>query len=434
MTTDSATEPSSQPHPRLLLHPPAGYLRVLFALLMSATVFEGYDITIFHLCTPDIAHSFAIGDAAVGTIATLVRFGGILSFVLVASADLYGRKPIIWIAVLLYAAFTMMTALSRGMIEFTIFQSAAQMFLATEFAVAVTIVSEEFPDQVRGRAIAGLLTVAFLGVAFAAVAYAYVAPSRWGWRGMYLIGVAPLVLAFVVRRWLRETMRYQAIEFERQERGGVKSGVAAQLRDFAREIAGPYRGRLVVVALLWNAIGVIGGPTITFFSLFARQVHHWSAAQVSIAIVLAYLMGSAGSLLSGFAMDRIGRRMTTAIFFVCSGAAMAFMFQAPNFRSLMAGIIATMFSYQAARTAASALSTELFPTEIRAAGYSLAVQVLGQLGWALSPFLVGRLSIHLGLAGAASIFAVGPVLGAILVFGWIPETRGRSLEEISPGA
>ena len=30
------------------------YLGVLLALLMSATVFEGYDVTIFHLCTPDI--------------------------------------------------------------------------------------------------------------------------------------------------------------------------------------------------------------------------------------------------------------------------------------------------------------------------------------------------------------------------------------------
>ena len=34
------------------------YLWMLLALLMSATVFEGYDVTIFHLCTPDIARSF----------------------------------------------------------------------------------------------------------------------------------------------------------------------------------------------------------------------------------------------------------------------------------------------------------------------------------------------------------------------------------------
>ena len=46
--------------------PSRRYLRGLFAMLMSATIFEGYDITIFHLCTPDIARTFHMGDPAVG--------------------------------------------------------------------------------------------------------------------------------------------------------------------------------------------------------------------------------------------------------------------------------------------------------------------------------------------------------------------------------
>jgi len=38
--------------------PERRYLWALLAMLMSATIFEGYDITIFHLCTPDIARTF----------------------------------------------------------------------------------------------------------------------------------------------------------------------------------------------------------------------------------------------------------------------------------------------------------------------------------------------------------------------------------------
>ncbi|MGA2871591.1 MAG: hypothetical protein ABSF34_20810, partial [Verrucomicrobiota bacterium] len=54
---------------------PSRYLAALFAMLMSATIFEGYDITIFHLATPEIARTFHLADPAIGLMATLVRFG-----------------------------------------------------------------------------------------------------------------------------------------------------------------------------------------------------------------------------------------------------------------------------------------------------------------------------------------------------------------------
>jgi MFS transporter, putative metabolite:H+ symporter len=426
------SSPSATAPTQIQFHPPRRYLRLMFALLMSATIFEGYDITIFHLCTPYIMKTFAMSDREIGFVATLVRFGGILSFGIVASADLYGRRPILSITVVFYTLFTLATALSRGMITFTIFQAAAQLFLAAEFGVAVTMVSEEFPDETRGRAIAALHTVAFLGVAAAAALYPLVAPSGWGWRGMYLLGIVPLLLTAFLRRGLRETMRFQAMDAARKIAGAAREKLLAKLRSSVAEFAGPYRKRLILIAILWNSIGFVGGPTITFFSLLAIRDHHWTAAQVGLALIIAYLMGSVGSLLSGYAMDRIGRRMTTAVFYLASAISMAIMFGSGWHGSVRFGIVATQFAYQAARTATSALSAELFPTEIRASGYSLTVQVIGQLGWTLSPLLIGMLSVPLGgIGNAASVFALGPIVGAIAI-GYVPETRGKTLEEISP--
>src|SRR5258708_32096711 len=130
---------------------PRRYLVALFAMLMSATIFEGYDITIFHLCTPDIARTFHLGDPVIGLIATIVRFGGMLSFFVVILADRMGRKPIISTTVLCYTVLTLLTALSTGVVTFTLFQSSSQIFLAAEFGVAVTMISEEFPETMRGR-------------------------------------------------------------------------------------------------------------------------------------------------------------------------------------------------------------------------------------------------------------------------------------------
>ncbi len=409
------------------------YLWALLGMLLSATIFEGYDITIFHLCTPDIARTFGMSDAAVGAMATTVRLGGILSFFVVTLADCFGRKRVLANTVLCYALFTLLTALSTGVLSFTLFQSAAQIFLAAEFGVAVIMIGEEFPEDRRARAISLLLMVAFLGVATAGLLYGLVADSRWGWRGMYFLGITPLLLIAWLRRRMRETARFAALEQQRQSHGLARRAIFEPLCRCMAPAAGPWTARMLLVSMLCNCIGLAGGPTISFFSLYAKRDHHWSSAQVGVAVVFAYLLGTAGTLISGQLLDRIGRRKTTSAFCVMTALGMAGLFQSSTRISILLAFMATMFSYQGARTATSALSSELFPTGARATGFSLTVQVIGQLGWTLAPVLAGMLSrVVDGLGNAASLFAVGPLIGALLVLGYVPETRGIALEELSP--
>ena len=409
------------------------YLLALLGMLLSATIFEGYDITIFHLCAPDIARTFYLSDAAVGAIATIVRFGGILSFFVVSLADSFGRKRVLANTVLCYGFFTLLTALSRGVLTFTLFQGAAQVFLAAEFGVAVIVIGEEFPEKWRARAISLLLMVAFFGVATAGLLYGRVADSRWGWRGMYFLGITPLLLIAWLRQGMQETARFTALEEERKHRGLTRPAIFEPLRHCVEPTAGPWAGRMLLVSALCNCIGLAGGPTISFFSLYAKRDHHWSSGQVGTAVIFAYLLGTVGTLLSGQLLDRVGRRATTTAFCVMTAVAMALLFQSNSRNSILLSFMATMFAYQGARTATSALSSELFPTHARATGFSLTVQVVGQLGWTLAPVLAGILSELVGgLGNAASLFAVGPLLGAVLVLCFIPETRGKTLEELSP--
>src|SRR5205807_9132934 len=135
-----------------------------------------------HLCTPDIARTFHLDDRAVGLMASIVRLGGMIAFVVVMASDRVGRKPIVAMTVLLYAVFTFLTAISRGMATFTLFQAGAQIFLSAEFGVAIIMITEEFPDSARGRGVALLHMVGLLGVVAGGRLYGYVADSRFGWR------------------------------------------------------------------------------------------------------------------------------------------------------------------------------------------------------------------------------------------------------------
>jgi MFS family permease len=409
------------------------YLVTLFIALMSATVFDGYDTAIFHLCTPDIAKTFHMSDPAIGMMATTVRFGGMLSLLVVFFADCIGRKPVISITVLAYALFTLFTALSSGVASFTLFQTCAQIFLVAEFGVAITMIAEEFPDESRGRAISGLHIVSLIGVTVAGLLYGHFVETRWGWRGLYFLGLGPLLLIAYLRRRVKETGRFEAMQSERRRATKGYSDIRASASELFRAFTGPYRARVLLVAGLWNSIGLIGGPMISFFSLYARRDHHWKSHQVGYAIIVAYMLGAVGSLIAGQLMDRIGRKITACIFYLGAAASMVVLFTAQTFGVMFVAEVLTMFCYQASRAATSAISTELFPTEIRATGYSLCVQAFGQIGWALAPIIIGLASKPMGgLGNAAALFAIGPLFGVLLIALLVPETLGKTLEELSP--
>ncbi len=409
----------------------ANYLWMLLGLLMSVTIFEGYDVTIFHLCTPDIARSFHLDNRAIGTLASLVRLGGMAAFLLVMASDRVGRKPIVSGTVLFYTLFTLLTALSTGLGSFTIFQSLAQLFLSAEFSIAIIMVSEEFPDNLRGRGIAALQTVGLFGVVAGGELYGVVADSRWGWRGMYFIGILPLLLVAFLRRGLKETARFEAFKASRVVTANWLSEIGAALRTAIEPIRGPYRSRVLLVALLWNCVGIVGSPAVTFFSLYAKRDHHWTSSQIGHAVVLAYVIGALGNIVAGWALDRIGRKPTTGTSYVVGAFAILALFQTESHSAMLTALVITVFAFQCARTATATYSAELFPTEIRATSYSMTVQLFGQIASLLTPFTIGALSNSVGgLGNAVAIVSIGPVIGALLVWRFAPETRGLTLEQL----
>lgn len=436
MAAEPLPGPASEPETSAGFLPADRYLWMLLGLLMSVTIFEAYDVTIFHLCTPDIARTFHLDDRAVGLMASLVRLGGMAAFVVVMLSDRIGRKPVVSATVLFYALFTFFTAISRGLASFTLFQGCAQIFLSAEFGVAVIMISEEFPDSARGRGVAILHMTGLLGVVAGGELYGIVADSRFGWRGMYLIGILPLLLVAFLRRNVRETRRFEELRASRSaEQIADLKKLGASIRQAIAPFRGPYRGRLLLVALLWNSVGVVGAPAVTFFSLYAKRDHHWTSPEIGHAVVLAYLVGTLGHLVAGWMLDRVGRRITTSLSYVVGAAAIVMLFQTASHNAMLTSMVITVFAFQGARTATATYSAELFPTEIRATSYSLTVQLLGQIAALFTPFTIGALSRSLGgLGNAVAVVAVGPVIGALLVMIFAPETRGLRLEELATAA
>src|SRR5207245_2885606 len=129
-----------------------------------------------------------------------------------------------------------------------------------------------------------------------------------------------------------------------------------------------------------------------------------------------YAIGMLGHLLTGYMLDRVGRKLTTCAAYIVGAVAILILFQASGHTAMLVALIVTVFAFQGARTATATYSAELFPTEIRATSYSLTVQVLGQFATLLTPITIATLSTPPGVLGnAADIVAFSPVIRAAVV-------------------
>ncbi len=140
------------------------YLRLLLLLLLTASFFDGYDGGILDIIKPQIQDTYGLTEAALAWVTFGVKLGAVFAFFVALSADWVGRRPILLWSVIGYTIFTGLTAFAPNVYFFTCFQFAAQIFLGAEYAVAVTMISEEFPPTQRGRALGKFTLVTAAGV------------------------------------------------------------------------------------------------------------------------------------------------------------------------------------------------------------------------------------------------------------------------------
>ena len=101
----------------------------------------------------------------------------------------------------MYTFFTVLTAFSQGLVDFGIYQFMARVFLVAEWGgVAAVILAEELPARIRAFGIAIVQLAAAAGAIISAVLFPAISASDFGWRGLYLVGIIPLLLIIWLRR------------------------------------------------------------------------------------------------------------------------------------------------------------------------------------------------------------------------------------------
>ena len=393
----------------------------LLGLVTLGMFFEQYDLSLISSAVRHISEDLQIGVSESGFYLSAIRFGALFTFAIVPFADRVGRRRIFILSLAGMSLATLASGLSQTAAQFTLCQMIARAFMHSSVAVAVVMLAEEFPANHRGWAIGVMGAVGGFGFGLGAAVFAAIDVLPYGWRAMYAIGIVPVLLLPALRRDLVETRRFREHQAESDE-GEAGLGSVVQL---AREH--PRRAGVLGVAGLGLATAVIA--TFQYASWFVREVHGLEPYQYSLIVMLGGGVGIIGNVVGGRLGDRFGRRGVGMTAFTLLPLGAIVFFFGPTW-SLWIGFALIVFLNSSGEVMLRALSSELFPTSQRAAasGWLVVVQVLG---WTLGLFVVGLRTETIGDLSATVAILSGASLVAAIALVFLPETRGRELEEIA---
>jgi MFS family permease len=349
--------------------------------------------------------------------------GGVLFGIL---ADRFGRTRTLVFTILTYALFTGLAAVSATWWQLALLRFLTALGIGGEWAAGAALVAEVWPEEKRARA-AGLLQSAWAG-GFLVAAVVSLLMRHFDWRLIFLVGVAPAIVAMIVRLWVKEPERWV-----KARAAELQSGTA-RVRRLAELFApGLRRSTLVGSALAFVAVFGLWGATNWTPTLIRAlpDLRSLSApeltSRVSYATILLNVGALGGYLSFGPLADRLGRRAAFALMCLGSLVMLPITFLTPKAYSHVLVLLPLLgFFNNGIFSGFPIYLPELYPTRIRATGAGFCFNV-GRLLASTGPFLTGYLVAALGSFGrAASVIALIYVAG-LLVLPFAPETRGKPL-------
>lgn len=382
-------------------------------------------------------------------------------------AERYGRRPILLLSAVLFAISSGMTGWATSFASFITWRIAGGIAIGLSSNLSPMYISEISPAAQRGRLVSLNQFAIVVGILLAQVANWLIArpidaaalpPDSWnvqfGWRWMFTAVAAPAVVFMIASAFLPESPRWllarrrerDAVQVLRRIGGeayasaevvSVRQALVAETEERStwRELVRPPVRRILLVGMALAALQQWTGINVLFN--YAAEVYRsagYGANDIFLNIVITGAINLAFTVLSMLLVDRIGRR--PLMLFGCAGIGVCHLLCALAYHSHMRGSAVLVLTLSAIACYALTLApvtwvliAEIFPNRVRSQGVSLAVSAL----W-ISAFLLTYsfpvLNRTLGSAG--TFFGYGAIClgGCALVRRSVPETRGRSLEQI----
>ena len=423
-----------------------------FAPLVLGLIMLGdsWDSIVIAYVMPSLRLEWGLTPLHIGTIIS-AGYGGqfIGSLVLGPAAERFGRMPVFNVAIVAMCLLSAACALAPGREIFLALRFLEGVAIGGALPVCISYVNELAPTTTRGRYFSVFQFIMVSGYSLASIASAYVIPA-FGWRAMFYIGAAPILLIPLVLLTLPESPRWLAKIGRVGAANKALSGLGAapvaerlphERADASQRIpilglfAPAYRRRTVVVSTLWFFASMVSFGLATWAPSLYVEVFHLKIEDALRYSALAGAIYLFVPLVFAGVIDRYGRRWPAIVGAALSCACLVGLVLIDHTQT---PLVVTLITTGWVAAAAGSIilwpySAEIFPTHIRSTGLGLASS-LARGASMLTPLAVAGVLTATG--SVRVVFGLLAVCAVIVTLVWLlftRETARRSLEELSGG-
>lgn len=446
----------------------------LIAITLVATLgglLFGFDMAVISGVLPFVKQQFSLSPAAEGWFVSSALVGCIIGVAFAGElSDRFGRKKLLMLSALLFLCSAIGTA---GSIDYTLLILARMMGgmgVGVASIVAPLYISEIAPAAIRGRLVtcyqlaitAGILVAYLTNAGLLSLSLTYQHQSlgellnyiviQEVWRSMLGLGVIPSLLFLIGLCFVPESPRWLIYQGREQEGINILTRISGSasaaadvflLKKTPKQESGSYKElfakemrRPLLIGLLLPLFSQFSGINAIIY--YGPRILNDAGINITNALSGQIIFGLANflfTLIAVWKVDQMGRRPLYIIGSV--GATISLFFTgwcfysgATNSIALVISIILFLACFAfSIGPLKFVIASEIFPTRIRGRAMGLSIMIM----W-IADTIVGQLTpLLLGSAGAAItfwFFASCCLVSFIVVCKMVPETKGKSLEEV----
>jgi SP family xylose:H+ symportor-like MFS transporter len=385
-------------------------------------------------------------------------------------AEFFGRRRGLLIAAILFAISSGFTGWSHSFQSFIIWRIVGGVAIGLSSNISPLYIAEISPAAIRGRLVSLNQLAIVVGILLAQIMNWLIAQSvspsmtetqrfhswnvQFGWRWMFSAIVIPALIFLIATLLLPESPRWLAArgcQLEAKEvliRIGGDAYAAEEMAGIHRvlssdtsrasswsELLRPRIFRMVIVGCCLAVLQQWTGVNIIFN--YAAEIYRsagYGTNGIFLNIVITGSINLIFTILSMFLVDRLGRRRL--MLGGCIGIAMVNLLCSLAYGMRWSGWVFLTLTLAAIACYAVTLApitwvliAEIYPNRVRSRGISISISALWIASFLLT-YTFPILNKLLGTGGVFLLYGIVCVGGGLFVALAVPETTGRSLEEI----
>src|SRR6185437_10833883 len=448
------------------------YIWAIASIAALGGLLFGYDWVVIGGAKPFYeAHFHLQSDRLIGWANSCALLGCLAgSFLAGAMNWKFGRKQILLTSGVLFAISSVCTGWAPDFDAFIAWRITGGVAIGLASNISPTYIAEIAPASWRGRLVSlnqlaivcGIMAAQIVNWAIAKkvpehATMSFIAASwngHYGWRWMFTAVALPAIIFVVCLIFIPESPRWLASKGRNEKTFQVLAGIGGD--DYARRALGEIDDSLAsesersaswtgllapnlrFVLLIGVGLAILqqwSGINILFN--YAEEVYKnagYGVSAVLVNIIVTGIVNLVFTVLSMMLVDRFGRRVLLLV--GCCGIGIADLLAAYAYRAHLPGRFVLTLTLCAIAFYAVSLApvtwvviSEIFPNRLRSAGVSTAVASLWASSFLLTysfPALVNLVN----MSGTFLLYGILCLLGGALVYRFVPETRGKSLEEL----